>query len=553
MRYLTFPISTDPEELVQAAISYIQDKFPGWRPNDGNIDTILIEAISHSAADLRYLASAVPDTIFRYYGNSLVMIQPVGASPAQTTTTWTAIDNSGYTIPAGTQVGIRNSLGEIIPFVTIGDVTIPPGSVSTAAGEVPIVALVEGEAGSGLGGVGAAVELIDLLAWVNTVVATGMTTGGIDAETDDAYLDRLRTELSILTPRPILPHDFSILARRIAGVWRATTVDGYNPFHNILTANQASIETDASGWATDTNVTIAQSATQVLSGTFSLRLRSVAAGDMAARTTPTNQAGLAVVPGDHIVGIASFRAGATGRNVRVDLEWRDSGGTLLSRTNGATVADLTTGWVQASVTGIAPSLAAFVTLRAYVVGTTAANEDHFVDQASIRRGSTTDWVPGGTAATNVERMVTVFVHDEIGNALSNTVKTAVQVFLDAMREVNFVVNVLDPTYTSIDVTYIVHPRTDAPSTLIADINTAIAAYLNPATWGMSLDGDVHEWENVDTVRYLELAQVINAVQGVDYIVSLDFGRTGGTIDKTDKKLAGPAGLPVPGTQSGSTA
>ena len=62
-------------------------------------------------------------------------------------------------------------------------------------------------------------ELIDALDYVDSIVLDGATDGGVDAEEDADYLDRLRDELQLSAPRPILPHDFEVLARRVSLVW----------------------------------------------------------------------------------------------------------------------------------------------------------------------------------------------------------------------------------------------------------------------------------------------------------------------------------------------
>ena len=76
---------------------------------------------------------------------------------------------------------------------------------------------------------GLVLELVDSLAYVTTVVTSGVSAGGSDAESDSAYLDRASAEAQLLTPRPILPRDFAVLASRVPGVQRAVAVSGYNP------------------------------------------------------------------------------------------------------------------------------------------------------------------------------------------------------------------------------------------------------------------------------------------------------------------------------------
>lgn len=226
IEYIDVPITTNPEELADGAFSYIQQQIPGWSPNAANLEVILLETMARMVADARDIASAVPRSIFRYYGNSLLGIAPIADQFASVNTTWTAIDNKGYTIPSGTQIGIKAAGDLLIAFQTAYDIVIPPGSTATTAGQVGIVAVLPGEEANGLTG---AMQLIDPLDWVASIVTVGATSGGLTAESDDSYLNNLASQLQLLTPRPILPPDFAIMAAGVNGVGRALALDGYNP------------------------------------------------------------------------------------------------------------------------------------------------------------------------------------------------------------------------------------------------------------------------------------------------------------------------------------
>jgi uncharacterized phage protein gp47/JayE len=232
MAYIKIPLETNQSALAQDIFDYIQGQAPGWAPQDANLDVWIIRAIAQLASDNRNVASDVQDDIFRYFGASLMGIQPIDATPAIGNTTWTLVDYVGHTIPAGTNVGIPDLSGNLQAFQVVSDVVVPNGSNATAAGAVVIRAVQAGTSASGLGGVGIAIQLIDVLDWVanNGVVLTGATTGGLDDEDDPTYLARLVTRLQRLSQRPILPNDFSSMALDAdPSVWRAVAIDGYNP------------------------------------------------------------------------------------------------------------------------------------------------------------------------------------------------------------------------------------------------------------------------------------------------------------------------------------
>src|SRR5215472_7852419 len=114
--------------MMQNFFARMQSYFPSWRPADGNLETVVAESFSSEAADIGTLTGQVGTDIFRYYGSSLLLIDPIEAQAAHAPSTWTLIDSAGYTIFAGTQVGIRNSAGDLIPFVVAHDVIVPGGS-----------------------------------------------------------------------------------------------------------------------------------------------------------------------------------------------------------------------------------------------------------------------------------------------------------------------------------------------------------------------------------------------------------------------------------------
>lgn len=225
--YIDVPFEQDPNVMVAAALDYIIANVPGWLPKEGNLEVWLIEALCHRMAESVTVASRIPAAIFRYYGRTLVDIPPIEAARATTTTTWTMIDNQGYTIQAGTLVAFQVAGDVLIPFRTVVDVVVPPGATSTEAGEVVVEAVEPGMAASGVPA--GPMRLLDALTYVDTVDAVDATTGGADAETDVDYLDRLAEELALLAPRPILPGDAAVMARRVPGVYRALALDGYDP------------------------------------------------------------------------------------------------------------------------------------------------------------------------------------------------------------------------------------------------------------------------------------------------------------------------------------
>jgi uncharacterized phage protein gp47/JayE len=165
-----------------------------------------------------------------------------------------------------------------------------------------------------------------------------------------------------------------------------------------------------------------------------------------------------------------------------------------------------------------------------------------VDRATAING----YDPGDDSTDN-ERMITVVVVDEDGQPVSAPTKAEVDAYLTSLREVNFIVYVEDPIYTTVDVTFtaVAHAGWD-PAEVETAAEAAISDFLSPATWGRSPEGDPSAWTNETTVRYLEVATILNNVEGLNYLTALTVD--GGTTDVT---LDGVAPLPEAGTIAGT--
>lgn len=129
-----------------------------------------------------------------------------------------------------------------------------------------------------------------------------------------------------------------------------------------------------------------------------------------------------------------------------------------------------------------------------------------------------------------ERTATVFPVDAAGQPVSAGVKTNLANYLATLREINFVINIADPTYTAITVAYTaVGEAGTTPATVQTEINVALASYLSPATWGSTTE-DPQAWLPSPKVRFLDIARVIGSVPGVAYVATLTLN--GGSADVT---------------------
>lgn len=250
--YINPPFDIDPSTLEQEMMDYLLSVFPSLELRDPHVIKIVNEAYAAAVSELMTLATDVPATIFRYFGR-LVGINPDDGNEATGNLTVTSIDTNGpYTIPDST--GFRIPFGsDFRLFTTVGDVTIPNGSSTTAVGGVVIRAIDIGEDYNSLG---PGVQLTDVLDFVNTVTNVGTTTGGSSQETDEEYLGRLSARLTLLADHPVTPDDFVTYTNSVEGVTRSLALDGYNPtndtFNNDKMITMAAV--DAAGNAVSPTV-----------------------------------------------------------------------------------------------------------------------------------------------------------------------------------------------------------------------------------------------------------------------------------------------------------
>lgn len=214
------PEDTTPEAIEDNIYDRIQTRWPDWEPSEGQLEVWIIKAISLAISQLYEVTTDVAAEIFAYFGETIVNIPRKEAFHATADSTWTVTPGT-HTIPANTLVAIPDGL-DTITFETAEEVT----------GESPItVPLRAVDGGTGANNLDGNPILIDTLAFVSGITLVAPTAGGVDEETMDEYLPRLVETLQMMSPRPILPHHFEILARQY-GAYRAVAVVGLDPVAN---------------------------------------------------------------------------------------------------------------------------------------------------------------------------------------------------------------------------------------------------------------------------------------------------------------------------------
>lgn len=277
--------------------------------------------------------------------------------------------------------------------------------------------------------------------------AAQVAAGGFDPETTTPYLDFgeiFSATTTATSPTPIADGSYSVYAKAADqgsfgryGPWtsQAFTVvttppatpsvsaafDSANQRNvvtvqgatNVLTRNQASVETDTTGFVAVSNCAITRSTTFAADGVASLRLASSAAGTMSAGTL-SGLNGLIVANGQ--VWTFQFRIrGAAARTVRIGVQYYDnpSGLALGTPVWGSPVVDTTTGFtiytLTTTVSAAASSALFYAQLLIEVQGTAGAAEFAYVDMLGAWAGTGTTWSAGTSGTYQYQFLYQLYV------------------------------------------------------------------------------------------------------------------------------------------------
>ena len=181
----------------------------------------------------------------------------------------------------------------------------------------------------------------------------------------------------------------------------ATKVDK-SAVGNLLTANQASIETDTTGFVGFQNVaSMSASSAAALYGSKSLAVTSTGSDDTKIQVSSGLYTyDVPATAGQTYTFSVYVKSAATPRSALAVIVWRDAGGSGISTATGTAVTTTTSGWTRVLVTGVAPA----GTVHAQPVITivsSVANEVHYFDGFGFWEGAGGQWALPGTPITNL--------------------------------------------------------------------------------------------------------------------------------------------------------
>lgn len=468
--YITVAVEVDVSALEQQQIAKLQETYPGMVLEDAHPLFILARVNAEMHAENRQVLTEMFDSIFREYGAKVLRIIPFEATQATGFSTWTVTDTLGYTIEAGTQLTLLASDGTRVAFEVRNEVVIPPGSASTAVGEVEIIAVPDAAGAQGTG-----LQSSPLLevpqSRVGSIVVTAPTIGGENAEEDATYLNRLADAATLQGNTLVIPRDYEADARvNQPEVDRALALDLYQaPINEIQQINVANATGGTATYTFEgqTTAAVAHNANAATVQAALEALSNVAPGDVTVTGGPLNTSPLLI----------EFKGTLGGAN----------------RTQMTSTSSLTGG--SASI--------AHSTLQG--------------GQAGV----------ASTAGT-----LSLAVVDADGLDPGSTVRDELQARQQELSAGNLVVSVIPATYNVITVVFaaVAYAEFD-PADVESRAEEAVAElFLSPARHGLPPFGDQKRWIDTPLLEYDELIRIIKSVEGLHTLTSATLN--GGTSDVT---------------------
>jgi hypothetical protein len=155
--------------------------------------------------------------------------------------------------------------------------------------------------------------------------------------------------------------------------------------------------------------------------------------------------------------------------------------------------------------------------------------------------------PVGNTTDN-DKYVALCPIDIDGNAVSAQTQQNVADYIESLREVNFVCPVVAPAYSQIAVSAQLHVSDPAnQASAIADAQTVLAEFLNPALWGSGGTTPYPVWSNSQIIRLSKVVTELEGVTNVSYADEVEIGLEGQALGTTDLTMSGDFPLPQPGT------
>lgn len=215
------------QDLVNVAVAHAQNALPEWQPRESNTELVLIESLALimgvEALSIQMLPSQIVEQLMALYGitrheglptTGKALFRVTNSQPLQV-------------IPEGTRLRYGlDGTDETVDFVTMETLTIM--TTETLSSRVMIVADEVGVEGNNIP-VGAELDLVTQLTFVESVAVAETTRSGEGAESDDDFNTRAAAVLSRSNSTLVVPENFTAAALSDPTIGRARTLDLHNP------------------------------------------------------------------------------------------------------------------------------------------------------------------------------------------------------------------------------------------------------------------------------------------------------------------------------------
>lgn len=209
------PDDRDPQQTFDAMLASVRAALPTWDARNGALETVLLEAWATGAADVIYALNRLPGRIEEDILALYDVARFAGAkATGNAVITWDTSRTA--TVTAGIRFTVPSS--DIVLEVT----TTTTGTGATLT--VPVRATEPGAAANSVTS-GAALDVLDAIPYAVSVALSGTLSGGADAESDNAYLERAATRLARVTSSLVVADHFVAYALENTAVVRAKAYD----------------------------------------------------------------------------------------------------------------------------------------------------------------------------------------------------------------------------------------------------------------------------------------------------------------------------------------
>ena len=213
-----------PADIMAVGVSTFQSRVPDWIPSETNLEMVLMEAFAIEISEIIFTINRLPESMMETL-LSLYQVTRYSGSPPSVYVTFTAMDDTGYSIPGNTEVVMLLPNGEYMSFYTNTPLTIvtpaTTGTVQATATEYTNTA--------NSVDIGTSLQIIDSLIGIDSVVTASVVAGGVLPETVESWIRRGIQRFQRLVDTLVLPSHFVQAALENPAVVRANAIDNYDP------------------------------------------------------------------------------------------------------------------------------------------------------------------------------------------------------------------------------------------------------------------------------------------------------------------------------------